>query len=97
MTGDNTVQQLNVAAEEGLRYLIKAFRGAVDTDDKGVRSLLAASGSVVGAWSRYQATESARSQTAIIRANIFARDLGGTVTSYLADAPEPKALPEGEK
>jgi hypothetical protein len=96
MTGDNTVQQLNVAAEEGLRYLIKAFRGAVNMEDTGVRALTGAAGSVVGAWSRNRATESAMAQTAIVRAGIFSRDLGGTVTSYLPDAPAPKALEPGK-
>lgn len=82
---------LDTATTESLLFLTKAFRGAVRMDEPENRALLHAASSTVGAWSRLQATESARQQTAIVRANIFARDLGGRVTDYLDDVPEPAA------
>lgn len=82
--------RLDTATEESLLFLTKAFRGAVRLDEQENRVLLAAATATVGAWSRYQATESARQQTAIIRANIFARDLGGKPSDYIEDAPLPQ-------
>lgn len=86
--GDLT-KRLDTATEESLLFLTKALRGGIPLDEPQNRVLLAAASSTVGAWSRVQATESARQQTAIVRANIFARDLGGKVSDYLDDAPQP--------
>lgn len=88
-------KHLDTATEESLLFLIKAFRKAESMEEPANRALLGAASSTVGAWSRYQATESARQQTEIVRANIFARDLGGKPTDYLADVPEPKELKAG--
>lgn len=83
-------KHLDTATEESLLFLTKAFRGAVKMDEPENRVLLGAASSTVGAWSRLQATDSARMQTEIVRANIFARDLGGNVSDYIEDAPKPK-------
>ena len=91
-TGDNVRSQLDIAAEEGLRYLTKALRGSVDANETSVRSLMGASASILGTWSRNRATESAMAQTEIMRAGIFARELGGDVSDYLTDVPEPKRV-----
>lgn len=82
-------KQLDTATEESLLFLTKALRGGVPLDETDNRILLGAASSTVGAWSRLQATESAREQTEIVRAGIFARDLGGKQTDYLKDAPRP--------
>jgi hypothetical protein len=88
--GDRIQKRLDTATEESLLFLTKAFRGAVRMDEPENRVLLSAASATVGAWSRIQATESQRQQTAIVRANIFARDLGGKVSDYLEDAPAPQ-------
>src|SRR5690349_21119153 len=84
--------KLDTATEESLLFLTKAFRRGVNLDEPGNRMLLSAATSTVGAWSRVQATESARQQTALVRANIFARDLGGKPSDYLEDAPSPRLI-----
>lgn len=89
-------KQLDTATEESLLFLTKAFRGGVPLDEAENRVLLGAASSTVGAWSRLQATESARDQTEIVRAGIYARDLGGKVTDYLEDAPKPRLKAVGE-
>lgn len=88
-------RHFDIATEESLLFLTKAFRGAVLMDEQENRVLLGAATATVGAWSRLQATESQRQQTEIVRAGILARDLGGKVTDYLTDVPEPKAIEAG--
>ena len=85
-------KHLDTATEESLLFLTKALRGVVRMDEPENRALLGAATSTVGAWSRYQATESARQQTELVRANIFARDLGGKATDYIGDAPKPQIV-----
>lgn len=92
MSKSKITNHLDTATEESLLFLTKAFRGAVRMDEPENRALLGAASSTVGAWSRYQATESARQQTELVRAGIFSRDLGGKVTDYMEDVPEPKQL-----
>lgn len=92
MAQDKISRSLDTATEESLLFLVKAFRGAVPLDEPSNRTLLSAATSTVGAWSRVQATESARQQTELVRANILARDLGGKATDYLTDVPPPKEL-----
>lgn len=88
-------RHLDTATEESLLFLTKAFRGAVRMDEPENRVLLGAATATVGAWSRLQATESARQQTEIVRAGIFARDIGGKVSDYLSFVPEPKVIEAG--
>lgn len=85
---------LDTATEESLLLLTKAFRGAIRMDEPENRALLTAASATVGAYSRIQATESAKAQTELVRAAIFVRDLGGKATDYLSDVP--KALVSGE-
>lgn len=85
---------LEAATNESLGFLIKAFRGAVRLDESENRVLLGAASATVGAWSRYQATLSAQRTTDVQLANIYARDLGGKPSDYLANAPKP-VLTEG--
>lgn len=87
---------LDTATEESLIFLTKAFRGAVSMEEPENRVLLGAASSTVGAWSRLQATESARQQTEVVRANIFARDLGGKQTDYIEEVPKPRLKAVGE-
>ena len=89
-------EKLDTATEESLLFLTKAFRGAVRMDEPENRVLLGAASATVGAWSRYQATASAERQTDVVLANMFARDLGGKPSDYLADVPASKALPSGD-
>jgi hypothetical protein len=89
-------KHLDTATEESLLFLTKAFRGAVPMDEPENRVLLGAASSTVGAWSRLQATESAREQTEIVRSSIFARDLGGKQTDYLAEVPKSRLKAVGE-
>lgn len=89
-------KHLDTATEESLLFLTKAFRGGVRMDEPENRVLLGAASSTVGAWSRLQATDSARQQTELIRANIFARDLGGKATDYLEEVPKPRLVASGE-
>jgi hypothetical protein len=96
MSETKIATRLDTATVESLMFLTKAFRGGIVLDEPGNRMLLAAATSTVGAWSRVQATESARQQTALVRANIFARDLGGKTSDYLEDAPEPKLIEGGD-
>lgn len=81
-------ERLDTATEESLLFLTKAFRGAVRMDEPENRVLLGAASATVGAWSRFQATESAKRQTDVVLANMFARDLGGKPTDYIANAPK---------
>jgi hypothetical protein len=89
-------RSLDTATEESLLFLTKAFRGAVSMEEPENRVLLGAASSTVGAWSRLQATESARQQTEIVRASIFARDLGGKQTDYIEEIPKPRLKAVGE-
>lgn len=91
----NINRALDTATEESLLLLTKAFRGAVRMDDPENRALLTAASATVGAYSRIQATESARAQTELVRARIFAEDLGGKTSDYLENVPT-KALGSGE-
>lgn len=95
MSNEKVVNGLDTAADEALIFLVKAFRGAKSMDDPGNRVLASTAGSMVGAWTRYQATESQREQTDLVRSAIFAREIGGKQTDYLRDAPAPMALTEG--
>ena len=93
---ERVTKQLDTATEESLLFLTKAFRNGVRLDEAENRVLLGAASSTVGAWSRLQATESAREQTEIVRSGIFARDLGGSQTDYLENVPKPRLKAVGE-
>lgn len=88
-------EQLDNATEESLLFLTRALRGAVRMDEPENRVLLGAASATVGAWSRYQATRSAERQTDVALANMYARDLGGTATSYLPNALRPAEIGPG--
>lgn len=70
---------LTEATNESLIFLTRAFRGAVRLDDGDNKRLLAAATSTVSAWSRYEATQSAREQTRFAMAGVLARESGKTV------------------
>lgn len=89
-------QHLDTVAEESLLLLTKVFRGSVRMDEPENRILASTAASMVGAWTRYEATKSQREQTVLVRSAIFARDLGGKQTDYLEDAPAAKSLSGGE-
>ena len=80
----DTIQSgLNEAADEGLRFLAKAFRGGVDLSEQTNRSLLTAATSTVSSWSRHEATQSAREQTRLGLALALSRDADGAFASAL--------------
>lgn len=87
VTNNKVSEHLDTATEESLIFLTKAFRGAVRMDESENRVLLGAASATVGAWSRWQATQSAQRQTEVALANMAARDLGGKPTEYLPNVP----------
>lgn len=94
MTADTKAVErgLDTLADESIRFLTKAFRGAVRMDEPENRVLASAASAGIGAWTRYQATKSQQAQTEVVRAAIFVRDLGGKQTDYMTGVPEPKAV-----
>ena len=77
------------------------LRAALDTMVDEVREATrtlgdAYSNDMPDAESRLQATESARQQTEVVRAGMFARDLGGKQTDYLEDVPMARLKAVGE-
>lgn len=63
---------LEVAAREGVLFLIKAFRGGARLEEKESRALLTAATATLGAYTRNRATTSAMAQTALVRARLLA-------------------------
>ena len=88
---------LDTLAEESTLFLIKVFRGAVRMDEPENRVMASVASSSIGAWGRYEATKSQRQQTELVRAGIFARDLGGNQVDYLSDKPEPRPIESGSE
>ena len=78
--------ELELAAREGLRFLIKAFRGAIHLEDKENRALLGAATSAVGNYTRNRATTSAMQQTRLIQARMLADTTTGATVAGLLGA-----------
>lgn len=74
---------LNEATNEGLLFLAKAFRGAVDLEEQRNRSLLSAATSTVSSWSRYEATQSSREAVRFAMAGVIAREEGRKVSDLM--------------
>jgi hypothetical protein len=96
---------LTEAANESLMFLTKAFRGAVRLDEGESKRLLHAATATVGAWSRYEATQSNREQTRMAMAAMLAREEGGSTLQWMrrtmpnhsvVRSLTPTALPSGE-
>ena len=76
--------ELELAAREGTRFLIKAFRGAIRLDEKENRALLQAASTAVGNYTRNRATTSAMQQTALVRARLLTdATTGEQIAGYL--------------
>lgn len=91
---DNVEEGLDILTIESLHFLRKAFLGQVPMDEPQNRVLASSASSLVGAWTRLQATKSQQEQTKLVRSAIFARDLGGKQTDYLDSVP--RALGTGD-
>lgn len=80
---DTIAKLLDENAEEALRFLTKAFRGAVDLGEDANRRLLGQASASVSNWTRYQQTQSAREQTRVAMASMLADAEGANRAEYI--------------
>jgi hypothetical protein len=82
-------QQLELAAREGVIFLVKALRGAIRMDQTENRALLNAATSAVGNYTRNRATTSAMQQTRLITARMLAdAETGPKIAGLLASGQD---------
>jgi len=76
-------QELEQAAREGLLFITRAFRGAVNLEERENRALLSTASSVVGNWAKYRQSTSAMEATQFAMATMLAKDGGGKVADMM--------------
>lgn len=81
--GKTAGQELEVAAREGLTFIIKAFRGSLDIGEKDNRALLSAASAVVGNWAKYRQSSSAMEATQFAMAATLAKDGGSRIIDMM--------------
>lgn len=67
-------QEFTTASQESLIFLTKAFRGAVNLEERENRALLSAASSTVASYTRMQQTTSAREATRFAMAIAIQRE-----------------------
>jgi hypothetical protein len=90
--GDHVRDHLTEAADEGASYITKLLRGAIE-NTKENRALAAEARAALGAFTRYEATLSAREQTSVMVSRMLAGDNAEDFQRYIkASMPDHAAV-----